>query len=128
MASIVKTAEELIKDKDQFITIDEIIEQLGKTGEKKKDLTARIYTDLLSDGRFFFKDDKVNLTENFIMKEINQIKSSYSMEKLLKEENKLEEETQNLRALLIETSELEREVDVKDLIQDDLTLFGIDDD
>ncbi len=128
MASIVKTAEELIKDKGQFITIDEIIDQLGTTEEEKADLTARIYTDLLSDGRFFFKDDKVNLTENFIMKEINQIKSSYSMEKLLKEENRLEEETQNLRTILIEANELEDEVDVQDLIQDDLSLFGIDDD
>lgn len=130
MKSIVKTAEKLIKEKEDFVNINDIVQEI-ETGEINNDkLKARIYTDLLSDGRFFFKNNYVNLTENFTMEEISKIKSAYSVEKLVLEETRLEEETMNLQMLRDETEGIENdeELDVEGLIENDLTLFGIDDD
>lgn len=129
MKSIVKTAEELIEQSGDFVHINKILENLEIPDTEFNQIRARIYTDLLSDGRFFFKGEEVNLTRKFTMEEISKIKSAYSVEKLILEENKLEEETINLQTLRGEDADLEEDspLDVEDLIEGDLNLFGIDD-
>lgn len=123
MKSIIETSRALIQEKEDFVSFDEIIENLGETDFTNDELRAVIYSDLLSDGRFFIRDKEWNLKENFTNKEINKIISQGIVDDLLLEaEDALEDDDEED----IDVYE-EEEINIDNFVSEEVLIDGIED-
>lgn len=123
MKSIIETSRALIQEKGDFVSFDEIIENLGETDFTNDELRAVIYSDLLSDGRFFIRDKEWNLKENFTNKEINKIISQGIVDDLLLEaEDALEDDDEED----IDVYE-EEEINIDNFVEEEVLIDDIED-
>lgn len=83
MKNITEVARELIEEKKDFVSLEEIIKNLDNTIYTEKELKALIYTDLITDGEFFLKDSMWNLKINYTLDEINKIRSQQIIDDIL---------------------------------------------
>ncbi len=126
MKSIIEVAKNLIEEKKDFISFDEIISELGETKNKEKDLKAMIYTDLVTSGIFFFKENKFNLMDNFTIEELNRFRSEVNMASI-EEVQVANVEEENLD-VLVDSNYEEEEINVDEIIVDDMNLKEVIDD
>ncbi|MFV0288194.1 MAG: hypothetical protein ACK5HR_01905 [Mycoplasmatales bacterium] len=122
MNSIKETATKLINEKNDFVSFEEIIAGLDAQKISKSDLQAMIYTDLTSNGEFFFKDGTFNFKKNFTMYEISKLKSEYAISEIEEDLNEEEEEIINDNF----NEEGEVVIDIDDIIEDNINLDDID--
>lgn len=126
MKSIITTTTKLIEDKKDFVSFEEIIENLGDNNYKEKELKAMIYTDLVSSGIFFFKEGKFNMMDNFTIEELKRFRSEVSISSIEEfDEEELKEE--NLDTL-VDTNFEEDNINVDEIIVDDIDLKEVIDD
>lgn len=111
MKSIVETVKQMIEEKNDFVSVDDVIKNLDADDVEPQKLKALIYTDLITDGQFFVKDNQLNLKENFTMKEINKIRSQGFIDDVYYEEKEdiiqdEESDTEEVDSLSYEEKEL----------------------
>lgn len=119
MKSITETARELILEKGNAISNDEIAIGINAKNFNKDELQAIIYSDLITDGQFFLENNEWNLKSNFTLKEVNKIRSQNIVDVMLydDEQEELFEENSTVEEGKFEDEE--DEIDVNEFIQGD---------
>ncbi len=126
MKSIIEVSKKLIEEKKDFISFEEIIKELGDTNLKEKELKAMIYTDLVTSGIFFYKDDKFNLMDNFTIEELKRFRSEVNMASI--EETQIGNVEEENLDILVDSNFEEDEINVEEIIVDDMNLKEVIDD
>ncbi len=126
MKSIIEVSKRLIEEKKDFVSFEDIINELGETNLKEKELKAMIYTDLVTSGIFFFKENKFNLMDNFTIEELKRFRSEVNMASIEDiQVDSIEEENLDV---LVDSNFEEDDINVEEIIVDDMNLKEVIDD
>ncbi len=85
-----------------------------------------IYTDLVTSGIFFYKDDKFNLMDNFTIEELKRFRSEVNMASI--EETQIGNVEEENLDILVDSNFEEDEINVEEIIVDDMNLKEVIDD
>ncbi len=126
MKSIIEVSKRLIEEKKDFVPFEDIINELGETNLKEKELKAMIYTDLVTSGIFFYKDNKFNLMDNFTIEELKRFRSEVNMASI--EDTQLDIVEEENLDILVDNNFEEDDINVEEIIVGDMNLKEVIDD
>ncbi len=126
MKSIIEVSKRLIEEKKDFVSFEDIINELGETNLKEKELKAMIYTDLVTSGIFFYKDNKFNLMDNFTIEELKRFRSEVNMASI--EDTQLDIVEEENLDILVDNNFEEDDINVEEIIVGDMNLKEVIDD